>query len=107
MPRAGTRIERRFRTYSHGLAAIDAPQNALILSSATPGKVVDDAKGENSALVAELLKNMNTHGASAEQIFTRTRIGVSRNSDGQQVPTVSSSLSEEVRFGAPLARSGS
>jgi uncharacterized caspase-like protein len=99
--------ERRFRTYSHGLAAIDAPQNALILSSATPGKVVDDAKGENSALVAELLKNMNTQGASAEQIFSRTRIAVSRTSDGQQVPTVSSSLSEEIRFGAPLASSGS
>jgi uncharacterized caspase-like protein len=98
--------ERRFRTYSHGLAAIDAPQNALILSSATPGKVVDDSKDENSSLVAELLKNMDTQGASAEQIFTRTRIGVSRISDGQQVPTVSSSLVEEIRFGAPLASSG-
>jgi uncharacterized caspase-like protein len=99
-------FERRFRTYSHGLAAIDAPQNALILSSATPGKVVDDSRNENSALVAELLKNMNTQGASAEQVFTRTRMAVSRNSEGQQVPTVSSSLSEEVHFGA-LAKSGS
>jgi uncharacterized caspase-like protein len=99
-------FERRFRTYSHGLAAIDAPQNALILSSATPGKVVDDSRNENSALVAELLKNMNTQGASAEQVFTRTRMAVSRNSDGQQVPTVSSSLSEEVHFGA-VSKSGS
>lgn len=92
--------ERRFRTYSHGLSPIDAPQNALILSSATPGKVVDDNKAENSTLVSELLKNMNTQGLGAEQIFTRTRIAVSRNSDGQQVPTVSSSLSEEIRLGA-------
>ncbi len=38
-------FERRFRTFSHGLAAIDAPQNALILSSATPGKVIDDFQG--------------------------------------------------------------
>jgi uncharacterized caspase-like protein len=98
-------FERRFRTYSRGLGAIDAPQNALILSSATPGKVVDDAKAENSALVTELLKNMNAHGVGAEQIFTRTRIAVSRSSEGQQVPTVSSSLIEEIRFGA--ARSGS
>jgi uncharacterized caspase-like protein len=97
-------FERRFRTYSRGLGAIDAPQNALILSSATPGKVIDDAKAENSALVAELLKNMNAHGVGAEQIFTRTRIAVSRSSEGQQVPTVSSSLIEEIRFGA--ARTG-
>ena len=99
-------FERRFRTYSRGLGAIDAPQNALILSSATPGKVIDDAKSENSALVTELLKNMNAQGAGAEQIFTRTRIGVSRTSEGQQVPTVSSSLIEEIRFGT-AEKSGS
>src|SRR6267378_1901147 len=34
--------ERRFRKFSHGLAPINAPDNALILSSATPGKVADD-----------------------------------------------------------------
>ena len=99
-------FERRFRTYSRGLGAIEAPRNALILSSATPGKVLDDNKAENSALVTELLKNMNAQGAGAEQIFTRTRIGVSRVSDGQQVPTVSSSLVEEISFGAS-AKSGS
>ncbi len=93
-------FERRFRTYSRGLAPVDAPQNALILSSATPGKVVDDARAENSVLVAELLKSMSTRAGSAEQVFTRTRIAVSRNTDGQQVPTVSSSLIEDVRFGS-------
>jgi uncharacterized caspase-like protein len=99
-------FERRFRVYSRGLGAIDAPQNALILSSATPGKVVDEARAENSALVTELLKNMNAQGAGAEQVFTRTRIAVSRLSEGQQVPTVSSSLIEEIHFGAP-AKTGS
>jgi uncharacterized caspase-like protein len=92
--------ERRFRSYSHGLAPIDAPHNALILSSATPGKVIDEAKAENSVLVAELLKSIDKGSGGAEQIFTRTRIAVSRNTDGQQVPTVSSSLIEDVRFGS-------
>jgi len=92
--------ERRFRTYSHGLAPIDAPRNALILSSATPGKVVDESTAENSPLAAELLSNMNDQGLGAEQIFNRTRIGVSRKSNGNQVPTVSSSLVEDVRFGS-------
>ena len=50
--------ERRFRTFSHGLAPINAPDNALILSSATPGKVADDGKGQYSVLVTELLNNL-------------------------------------------------
>src|ERR1700759_4587423 len=43
--------ERRFRSYSHGLAPINAPNNALILSSNTPGKVGDDTTSEHSVLV--------------------------------------------------------
>jgi uncharacterized caspase-like protein len=93
-------FERRFRTYSRGLAPIDAPQNVLILSSATPGKVVDDSRTENSVLVGELLKSMEFRGGGAEQVFTRTRIAVSRYTEGQQVPTVSSSLIEDIRFGS-------
>ena len=37
--------ERRFRTFSRGLAPINASDNALILTSASPGKVADDSKG--------------------------------------------------------------
>src|SRR6476619_7964461 len=49
--------ERRFRSFSHGLAPISPPENALILTSATPGKVVDDSGTANSVLVSELLNN--------------------------------------------------
>lgn len=97
--------ERRFRTYSRGMAAIDAPQNTLILSSATPGKVIDEPASENSVMVTELLKSMKTDGTGAEQIFNRARIAVSKNSDGRQVPTVSSSLVEDVRFGGSKSKS--
>jgi uncharacterized caspase-like protein len=91
--------ERRFRTFSHGLGPIDAPDNALILTSAAPGRVADDSKGRNSVLVAELLNNLNAQAAGAETIFNKTRVAVSRASDGEQVPSVSSSLSADV----PLA----
>jgi uncharacterized caspase-like protein len=92
--------ERRFRTFSHGLAPINAPDNALILSSATPGKVADDSRGQHSVLMAELLANLNTRSAgAAEAVFNKTRIAISRASDGEQVPSVSSSLLEDVRFG--------
>ncbi|MDA9488605.1 MULTISPECIES: caspase family protein [unclassified Bradyrhizobium] len=90
--------ERRFRSYSHGLAPIGTPDNALILSSASPGKVVDDGKGEHSVLVSELLGNLTTQG-SAESAFNKTRVAISRASEGDQVPTVSSSLLEDVHFG--------
>ncbi|PIT05584.1 peptidase [Bradyrhizobium nitroreducens] len=90
--------ERRFRSYSHGLAPISASDNALILSSASPGKVVDDGKGEHSVLVSEFLNNLNAKG-SAESVFNKTRVAISRASEGDQVPTVSSSLLEDVHFG--------
>jgi uncharacterized caspase-like protein len=89
--------ERRFRSYSHGLAPINAPDNALILSSTSPGKVVDDGKSEHSVLVSELLNNLNANG-SVEAAFNKTRLAIARASEGEQVPMVSSSLLEEVRL---------
>jgi len=92
--------ERRFRAFSHGLAPITAPDNALILTSATPGKVVDDTSGQHSVLMTELLNNLNAQAAtSAEAVFNNTRLAVSRASEGEQVPTVSSSLSEDISLG--------
>src|SRR5467141_941225 len=71
--------ERRFRAFSHGLAPINAPDNALILTSATPGKVADDSKGAHSVLMAELLSNLNAKetdktdkAAGVETVFNKT-----------------------------------
>jgi hypothetical protein len=89
--------ERRFRSYSHGLAPVNAPNNALIISSSTPGKVADDTKGEHSVLVTELLTEINEH-VSAEGVFNKTRVAVFRSSNGAQMPSVSSSLLEDVHF---------
>jgi uncharacterized caspase-like protein len=110
--------ERRFRTFSHGLAPITAPDNALILTSATPGQVADDSAGQHSVLMSELLANLNSlnagesnktladRAAAAEAIFNKTRIAISRASDGAQVPSVSSSLLEDVRFGVTANAGG-
>jgi uncharacterized caspase-like protein len=98
--------ERRFRAFSHGLAPISAPDNALVLSSATPGKVAEDSKGEHSVLVAELLTQLNKKGANAETVFNKTRIAISRASEGEQVPSVSSSLLEDIRFATADAAGG-
>lgn len=100
--------ERRFRQYSHGLAPINAA-NALVLSSATPGQVVDDGARQNSMLVSELLTNLKAKDASVETIFNRTRMSVSRATDGSQVPSVASSLLQDVRIGGrdQAAKAGS
>jgi uncharacterized caspase-like protein len=99
--------ERRFRKYSHGLAPITAPDNTLILTSATAGKVADDSAGPTSVLVTELLNNLNAgqdakmsdvRASGVETVFTKTRNAVSRASEGEQVPSVTSSLSEDVSF---------
>jgi uncharacterized caspase-like protein len=89
--------ERRFRSYSHGLAPVNAPNNALIISSNTPGRVADDTEGEHSMLVTELLNKLSVH-VSAEGIFNKTRVAVFRSSNGAQMPSVSSSLLEDVHF---------
>jgi uncharacterized caspase-like protein len=103
--------ERRFRKFSHGLAPIAAPDNALILTAATPGKVADDSAGPYSVLMTELLNNLNANldtktAAGVETVFNKTRVAISRASDGEQVPSVSSSLSEDVRLEAANANAG-
>jgi hypothetical protein len=99
--------ERRFRTFSHGLAPISLPDNALLLTSALPGAVADDSAGENSVLVSELLTHINDREAdkakAAEAIFNQTRVAIARASNGEQVPSVSSTLMEEISFNAKAA----
>jgi hypothetical protein len=93
--------ERRFRAFSHGLAPINPPDNALILSSATPGRVADDSKGEHSVLMTELLTNLDAQPAGVagvEALFNKTRVSIARASDFEQVPSVSSSLLEDVSW---------
>jgi uncharacterized caspase-like protein len=99
--------ERRFRAFSHGLAPIAAPDKALILTSATPGKVADDSANAHSVLMSELLTHLTAQSAAgAEAVFNQTRLAISRASDGEQVPSVSSSLLEDVSL-ATIENAGS
>lgn len=90
--------ERRFRGFSHGLAPIEAPDNALVLSAASPGKVADDSAAPNSVLMAELLSALAQPG-SAEAAFSKAKSAVAHASAGAQVPVLSSSLHGDVAFG--------
>ena len=90
--------ERRFRSYSHGLAPVEAGENALILTSMPPGQVVDDQDGSRSLLISALLDEMNSSTGSAEQVFNGTRLTVARETQHQQIPNVSSSLIDDVKL---------
>jgi uncharacterized caspase-like protein len=92
-------FERRFRSSSSGIAAVQSPDETLTISSASPGKAIDDHAGEISPLLAELTNQLRGSNQSAEEVFNHTRVAVSRNSHGEQVPWVSSSLVQDFVFG--------
>jgi uncharacterized caspase-like protein len=103
--------ERRFRTYSHGLAPIQTSENALILSSAAPGRVVEDLDEPHSPLITALLRQMESSKA-IEEVFNNARNAVLAATQGQESPAVSSTLTESVNLGparsdAPVSSVGS
>ena len=91
-------FERRFRSASAGLAAINAPDDTLVMYAAAPGKVVGDGDNELSPLMDELIGQIRASGESAEAVFNRTRLAVSHASQREQVPWVSSSLVQDFFF---------
>jgi formylglycine-generating enzyme required for sulfatase activity len=91
-------FERRFRAAPAGLAATDAPEGTLAMYSAAPGKLINDTGGANSVFMTELIKELRVPNLTAEEVFNRARIGVSRASNNEQVPWVSSSLVDEFYF---------
>jgi formylglycine-generating enzyme required for sulfatase activity len=98
-------FERRFRSLSAGLAAIDLPPGSLVISAAAQGKVISDAEGDTSLFLGELLKEMRSPGPSAEEVFNRTRLGVTRASNGEQAPWGAASLREAFYFGPAASTS--
>jgi len=95
--------ERRFRSYSHGLASIQATANTLALTSAAPDQVVDDRDGPHSPMMTALLKEMNSSTRSIQGIFEDTRAAVAATTQNRQLPAVSSTLIEDVNLGPALS----
>ena len=88
-------FERRFRSLSAGLNAIEAPRGSLIMSAAAPGRVIPDNEGDTSLFVGELVKEMRAPDRGAEDIFNRTRIGVISASKNEQAPQIAMALTED------------
>ncbi|GAB1717941.1 MAG: hypothetical protein NTAFB05_29830 [Nitrobacter sp.] len=91
-------FERRFRSFSAGLAPVIAPSGTLVMYSAALSSVVSDASTGHSLFVNELLKEIRVPDLTAEETLNRTRVGVTRASRAEQVPWISSSLAEDFYF---------
>ena len=91
-------FERRFRSFSAGLAPVIAPNGTLVMYSAALSSVISDDGGDHSLFVQELLKEMRVPDLMAEETLNRTRVGVTRASRSEQVPWISSSLAEDFSF---------
>ena len=91
-------FERRFRSFSAGLAPVIAPNGTLVMYSAALGSVVSDNGGDHSLFVQELLKEIRVPDLMAEETLNRTRVGVTRTSRREQMPWISSSLAEDFSF---------
>ena len=91
-------FERRFRSFSAGLAPVIAPNGTLVMYSAALGSVISDSGGDHSLFVQELLKEIRVPDLMAEETLNRTRVGVTRASRSEQIPWISSSLADDFAF---------
>ena len=91
-------FERRFRSFSAGLAPVIAPNGTLVMYSAALSSVISDNGSDRSMFVQELLKEIRVPDLMAEETLNRTRVGVTRASRSEQVPWISSSLAEDFSF---------
>ena len=98
--------ERRFRSFSGGLAPVIAPNGTLVMYSTALSSVTSDDDRDHGLFVQELLKAIRIPGVMAAEALNQARAGVIRASHSAQVPWISSSLAEDFTFnpGPPAAQ---
>ena len=90
------------RSAARGLAAALTPQGSLIAFATDPGRTADDNPAGGYGLFTKyLIDAMRIPGLKVEEVFSRAREGVVRESSGKQVPWTSSSLLGDFVFRAP------
>ncbi|GLS44661.1 caspase family protein [Methylobacterium brachythecii] len=91
-------FERRYRSFSTGLAPAAAQPGSLVLYSAAAGSVVNETTANRGLFATELVKQIALSGISAEQAFGATRDALSKASKGQQIPALVSGLEDPFSF---------
>jgi uncharacterized caspase-like protein len=89
-----------------GLAWIDnsnrvkrsVPNGSFIAFATSPNNVALDEGIKNSPYTKHLLRNIRTKGLSIENLFKNVNKSVKNETDGRQIPWVSSSLEDDFYF---------
>jgi len=98
--------------YNPALGLQDALNGGFFYSVDFDGKGLQSAyKESRQGWMVQLLGHLNANldtrtAAGAETLFNKTRAAISRASDGEQVPSVSSSLAEDVPLSATETTGG-
>jgi formylglycine-generating enzyme required for sulfatase activity len=100
-------LMRSFRGNTMGLAKVDAPIGSFVAYSTAPGSVAADGQGANSPFATALATEVQKPGASIEEMFRNVRAKVIADTDSQQVPWDSSSLTAPFYFSKDFSAAGS
>ncbi|TYC67585.1 peptidase C14, caspase catalytic subunit p20 [Stappia sp. BW2] len=82
----------------NGLAEMKAPRGTFLAYSTAPGDVALDGVDGNSPFTEALARHMQTPGMSVETLFREVRIDVLKDTNNQQTPWDTSSLTVDFQF---------
>ena len=91
-------FSRSFRTFSPGLAQINAAAGTFISFATAPGQVAADGDGNNGLFTGKLLAHLQTPGLKIEEVFKRTTADVYTASNQRQAPWVQYSVIGDFYF---------
>jgi hypothetical protein len=80
------------RSTMRGLAKIESNAGLFVSYSTSPGAVALDGSGRNSPFTKHLVSAISTPDLSIEETFKRTLKGVYQETQGRQIPWISSSF---------------
>lgn len=90
---------------SRGLARIKPPGGSVVMYSAGEGEVASDGEGRNGTFTHHLLKGLSKPGMSLRQLIYETRVAVHKETDGEQLPWIESSLLQDFVFStSPISK---
>lgn len=81
-----------------GLAPVQAVTGSYVAFATAPGKYADDGEERNGRFTSHILKNIKTPNLSIEQLFKKVRQEVANETDKEQIPWDSSSLTGDFSF---------
>ncbi len=87
-----------FRSTSKGLSPMDAPVGTFIAYATAPGSVAADGTDRNSPYAKHLMQALKSKGIKIEDVFKQVLREVRKETEGNQVPWIASSLQDEFWF---------